>query len=361
MSSSNAVLTVTGGSSSSNSCTPAPSGLIGLWRGDNNLNGSAGNNNGVAVGSISYAAGEVNAAFHYTNGSGYVQVPAAPSLNVGQGAGFTIEAWIQPADIQNEIPILEWQYNTNNGYSGSMFWISVQGAGGLYANLTESNNISHELTTLPGILTTNYQHVALTYDKASGVASIYRNGIIVASANLGSFTPNTSGNLLLGERTFLNGNPVFHYAGNLDEMSLYSRALSSNEIAAIYNAGANGKCPPVITPHSLINSQPMISMSVAGQRAGFVLADVGGRFRVAIGGQPDAAHPVDERPRYAPNEWRFYRSHTAVRRTTGILPALSAVRKIELSNAAPMKIRAAFLFFRAFSKYSTASQHNECS
>ena len=263
--SSNAVLTVTGGGSSSNSCTPAPSGLIGLWRGDNNLNDSAGNNDGVAFGGpISYATGEVNTAFHYTNGSGYVEIPAVPALNVGTGAGFTIEGWIQPADLQNQLPLFEWQYNTNNDFTGTMFWTSVQGAGRLYANITESNNISHELITPPGILTTNYQHVALTYDKSSGVAAIYRNGIIVASANLGSFTPNTSGNLLLGERTFLNGNPVFHYAGDLDEMSLYSRALSSNEIAAIYFTGPGGKCPPVITPHSLISPQPVVNMSVAG-------------------------------------------------------------------------------------------------
>jgi hypothetical protein len=31
-------------------------------------------------------------------------------------------------------------------------------------------------------------------------------------------------------------------AGTLDEVSLYNRALSSNEIAAIYTAGAAGKC-----------------------------------------------------------------------------------------------------------------------
>ena len=44
-------------------------------------------------------------------------------------------------------------------------------------------------------------------------------------------------------------------AGQLDEVSIYNRALSSDEIAAIYNAGASGKCqgssnignPPVIT------------------------------------------------------------------------------------------------------------------
>jgi hypothetical protein len=34
------------------------------------------------------------------------------------------------------------------------------------------------------------------------------------------------------------------WAGSLDEFSIYNRVLSSNEIAAIYNAGINGKCVP---------------------------------------------------------------------------------------------------------------------
>src|SRR6185369_1558326 len=34
-----------------------------------------------------------------------------------------------------------------------------------------------------------------------------------------------------------------NYSGLIDELTLYTRALSSNEIAAIYQAGVSGKCP----------------------------------------------------------------------------------------------------------------------
>ncbi|HEV2434713.1 MAG TPA: hypothetical protein VG077_01825, partial [Verrucomicrobiae bacterium] len=34
------------------------------------------------------------------------------------------------------------------------------------------------------------------------------------------------------------------FGGIIDEVSIYNRALSSNEIAAIYHAGTGGKCPP---------------------------------------------------------------------------------------------------------------------
>jgi hypothetical protein len=42
------------------------------------------------------------------------------------------------------------------------------------------------------------------------------------------------------------GSPPYFFNGLLDEVSLYSRALSQSEIQAIYNAGSAGKCVPVL-------------------------------------------------------------------------------------------------------------------
>ena len=58
--------------------------------------------------------------------------------------------------------------------------------------------------------------------------------------------------------------------GALDEVSFYNRALSSNEIAAIYNAGASGKCKAVN-----VTSQPQDLEVVAGNNATFTAAATG--------------------------------------------------------------------------------------
>jgi hypothetical protein len=39
-----------------------------------------------------------------------------------------------------------------------------------------------------------------------------------------------------------------YYAGLLDEISIYNRALASNEVAAIYSAGSSGKCKGSVPP-----------------------------------------------------------------------------------------------------------------
>jgi alpha-tubulin suppressor-like RCC1 family protein/subtilisin-like proprotein convertase family protein len=146
--------------------------------------------------------------------------------------------------------------------NGVQFWISgtnwtpgesnlLQGC--LYANIVDTNYVSHEIFSAAGLLSTNvYQHVALTYNTNSGIAALYLNGTNVATTNLGVFVPKTDGDLLLGWDMSRYTNNF--YGGQMDEMSLYSRALSLAEINAIYNVSASttnrlmGKFDPAVTP-----------------------------------------------------------------------------------------------------------------
>ena len=99
----------------------------------------------------------------------------------------------------------------------------------------------HYLNSAAGTMIGNtWQHVALTYDKTTGMAVLYRNGVVVASASLGNnFTPWTSVDFFLGVRPA--GSFANHFNGMMDESAIYKRALSASEIQAIYNAGSKGK------------------------------------------------------------------------------------------------------------------------
>ena len=120
----------------------------------------------------------------------------------------------------------------------------------LFADIKDTANNAHVVQSAANSISLNtFQHVAMMYDKASGAAMLYINGVMVVSNNIGSFTPLTSSPLNIGRRT---GQPVGNgdtFNGLIDELSLYNRALSATEIAAIYNAGSAGKCtatPPVM-------------------------------------------------------------------------------------------------------------------
>ncbi len=143
--------------------------------------------------------------------------------------------------------------------------------GDLYANIMDTTHTAHSLSSAAGVMVGNtFQHVALTFDKTTGLAVLYRNGVVVQSANLGTgFTPWTSIDLYIGCRpagAFAN-----YFNGIIDEPSLYNRALTASEIAAIYNAGSNGKCF-VPTPPGIISQPTNQTVTVGGTATFSVVA-----------------------------------------------------------------------------------------
>jgi hypothetical protein len=255
-------------------CTPTASGLVAWWQGQGNAGDFYGLNNGQPQGGLAFATGKVTQGFAFDGTSAYVSVPASPSLNVGAGAGLTVECWIKPADLSGNQALVEW----NNGSAGVHFWISQPtssfggGPGCLYANIRDASGTFHYFTTGGGLVTTNgFQHVALTYDKASGLAMLYYNGALVTVQSLGSFTPQTSYNLFLGRRP--SNDPPGSFKGLMDEVGLYNRALSGSEIAAIYNADSAGRCVVPLGPS--IVAQPQSKAVSAGANVSFSVTAAG--------------------------------------------------------------------------------------
>jgi uncharacterized repeat protein (TIGR01451 family) len=222
-----------------------PANLTGWWPLDGNASDRIGTNDGRLLGEPTFRAGLVGQALSFDGIDDQVEVRAAPALNVGLGTGFTLELWINPSDLQAQQPLLEWV--NQQGSLGVHFWMSQAapaggGPGCLFANLIDTGNSSHHITTAGGLIRTGaWQHVALTYERASGQGTFFLNGQVVGSQQMGSFTPQTGPplNLSFGRRT----GSSFLYSGAMDEVSIYDRALSAAEIGAIVNAGSSGKCP----------------------------------------------------------------------------------------------------------------------
>jgi hypothetical protein len=263
------------------SCTPPPSGLVSWWRAEGDATDEVGGNNGMITGAVSFASGEVGQAFHFTDTNEDIVIPASSNLNVGLGAGLTLEAWINPDNVTNYNPIFEWNRGDGVNYWGVGFFVlsgSVYNTepvpGTLYANVQGVGDVWHQLWSAPGTITNGgFQHVALTYDKASGLATLYCNGAIVAQQNFGSFTPKTIDNLHIGRRPTDPAGDRFTFLGSIDEPSVYNRALSQSEIQAIYNAGSAGKCftgvPPTVT------AQPVNQNVIVGGTTSFFVNAAG--------------------------------------------------------------------------------------
>jgi hypothetical protein len=264
--SSNALLSVV----PSGSCWPPPQGLVSWWPAEDSAMDSAGTNNGTLHGGVTFAPGEVGEAFDFDGSSGYVSIPSSSSLNVGAGPGFTIEGWINPANVASNQPLVEWNASNSDSGIGVHMWISLPvpyggGPGCLFANLKNPGS-NFILYSRPGLVSSgHFQHVALTYDKPSGIATLYYDGVVAAQATspVPNYTPATTAALYFGKRVAGNPGTVSApgtvFGGLMDEMSIYNRVLSSNEIAGIYEVGSAGKCEM-----PLIAGQPMSQVGYWG-------------------------------------------------------------------------------------------------
>jgi hypothetical protein len=241
--SSNALLTVL----PTPPCATLPPGIVAWWRGETNATDALGRMNGVPVDGgelqFSYSTGKAGSAFS-TGGGTYVRVPPSPPLDVGAGSGLTVELWIRPDRVYEGRPLVEW--HQPDAARNAYFWICLGAPGSLDANLVAEDGSRRELGTPGGVVLQGlWQHVALTYDRDSGNARIYHNGMVVAHAALGSFRVRTTGDLVFGYSPAVGLGEFF---GVLDEIGLYDRALDESEIAAIYAARGGGKCVPPPSP-----------------------------------------------------------------------------------------------------------------
>lgn len=89
-------------------------------------------------------------------------------------------------------------------------------------------------------IVTNFHHVALSYDRSLGEASLYLDGQLQVAASVGDLRLDTRDELFLGVRPATNAPPA-QYFGTLDEVTLFSRALTPGEILGIYKFGRAGK------------------------------------------------------------------------------------------------------------------------
>ena len=201
-------------------------------------------------------------------------VPASPDLAV---ESFTIEGWIKTPDANNPRPIAE--YAAETGHGTVHFWHNFRqggasGSGALYGLVRGTNGAYLEVSTPPNALVSNsWTHVAFTMDYAAKTAELFVNGQLLGSATNPNLAPaDTSlpfniGHRPAGSAELLAGR---QFIGQMDELTLYRRALSWYEIERIYNTASLGK-----GGLPLITAQPANQTVNVGGQASFEVTATG--------------------------------------------------------------------------------------
>ncbi len=224
-------------------------GLSAWWPANGTSEDVVGGKAAVLVNGVTYGVGEVASAFQF-NGGDYVWVPAATNYDIGQSAsGFTIEFWENVTNTGGA-SVLGW----NNGSANGVYL--VRSGNALQVGLVDTNGGGHNVGWIGGVFNGTWQHLAVTYDRSSGWARVYLNGVIIGNQYVGIFVPQTSYDLYFG--LVLGSSPIAK--GQLDEISLYGRPLNPEEVSSIYASGSVGKCPSDLI--QLVYHKPTVTVTV---------------------------------------------------------------------------------------------------
>jgi hypothetical protein len=200
------------------------SGLVGWWPFNGNANDISGNGNNGTNNGASLTAdrfGNANSAYNFSGGSS-VSVPM--TLLLHNLPVRTFSCWFNANGAQNGGRIYETTY-LNGGiamYNGNVLdaW---------YYNGTNECNVTNIIT---GNLN-QWHHLVYVTDSNTGLGSIYLDGVFIDSRNGLPFT--SPSNWLNNFLRFGLGAQGESFIGKIDDIGIWNRALTQEEITNLYN------------------------------------------------------------------------------------------------------------------------------
>ena len=217
----------------------------------NALNGTYSN---VALGVAGALSGDANTAANFVRtNSGYISLGASPSLNLTQ---LTYEAWLRPASMPGR------GFGTDSFYSimgkgdgatteQCILRIDNEDSGPKIHFGSWAGSMSKANYDVSGWTLNEWHHVVATV--ASNVWKIYVDGVQVASETRSANASSEAGAFIIGGAIPGSGNPVARFFdGRIDEVAVYSGALSAGRVLAHYNAGIGAVSNPPNAPTSLV-------------------------------------------------------------------------------------------------------------
>lgn len=245
--SSGAIMTVT-----APVCAVPPDSIVGWWRAEGNPYDQESGIHGTPAGNTGYAPGNTGSGFVFDGSGDAIRLGNPPLLRIQT---FTIEGWIRRASTNQSSLVTSDAVLFGFGAGGYSF--GMFGSGNLFLARTGVGNVS----VPTAIQDLKFHHLAVT---KSGTTVVFYVDGVPHPAPFFSHAFTFTSELAIGAR---GDNLNNSFLGQIDEISVYSRALSGAEITAIYNSRTAGKCvidgPPEITTH------PSNRTVLAGQAATF--------------------------------------------------------------------------------------------
>jgi hypothetical protein len=208
---------------------------------DNNLTDTSGkNNNGTAVGAPTFGAGKIGQAAHLAADGDYVSLGAPADLNFSTNVNFSISLWTKATEWAGDPSFIgnkDWNSGGNPGYV-----IATDGDGHLQWNIAGAPGGRKDYDGPPGTFTDhNWHHIAWTVDRTGNAATFVDGKLVDSRAiTVNDFdTPQDYATNIGQDGTGFYGSAFTDV--DFDDLGIWRRLLTVQEVSAIYDAGVAGK------------------------------------------------------------------------------------------------------------------------
>jgi len=190
--------------------------------GDSSSNG----NNGTLLDGPTWIDGKYGKALGFDGIDDYVLVQDSPSLDAT--LGITIAAWIYPIQFDGKRSILG-KIDDSNPSTTQAYTLHLLENGELHLNWFDSAGSEHKLTSTTIVDLNKWSYVVGTYDGSYN--RLYINGQLIDWSATNGIIRATTAPLRIG--MWWSTYPDY-FNGTIDEVTVYNRALSEEEVFAHY-------------------------------------------------------------------------------------------------------------------------------
>ncbi len=222
-------------------------GLVGLWHlnetSGNVLDSSGKGNNGTPNGTLANfysTTGKFGNGSQFNGTNNFINISDNAALRP-ENDSWTVSLWANPANVNQAVVLLSKRQNVapyeqfTIAIAGDAWtWASGQN---LIADFVENHTSPIERTAISSadVADGNWHHYVMVADKAADIIRLYMDGVELTAARVANGqwpTINNADPLRIGD-----SNGAYRFNRSIDEVALFNRALSSDEIQSYYSRG----------------------------------------------------------------------------------------------------------------------------
>ena len=236
------------------------SGLVAYYPFNGNANDMSGNGNNGNVNGATLSIdryGNSGTAYGFNGTSNYITVANSASLN---STNKTISLWarftVEPSNATSGAMSLisKWYQLTNCNNPFNDAFILTVGKLNNQTKFIASTNLYSQSTLASNnqLMTNSWYNIVFTHDVIGG-GKLYVNGVLISNNNIGGNICTNQNNLIIGADNNL-GNLYRFFNGLIDDVGIWNRALTQEEVTNLYYA--DNTCQSLVINTGVLSYNP---------------------------------------------------------------------------------------------------------